>query len=265
MNPIISNPFFKDSSSGQSAAVGTMRALRSEFRAREEHGAFLQISPMRAAHVFEAIRRLEEGSAFTLVTSPMMVTDDSKSAVPTEAVLSRLGIAPIERVNEDAIVLDDADLMKLIVTVPMEELQAVRVQGPVEVRDAKAMVAAIAAGVSPLSVEMRATSSIIVHNNEDVSLECTTRQPALAVVSEDLRHYLSALTGTPAAKISPVPLWQIDRMVSLTGRMMVRPIESQSFSTFIDIGVNTSETSEERPADRCLIYDLPSNSWHDEA
>jgi hypothetical protein len=46
--------------------------------------------------------------------------------------------------------------------------------------------------------------------------------------------------------------------------LTVRPIETQIFSTSIDVGVNTSRERFDAPARRSLIYDRPSDSWHDE-
>jgi hypothetical protein len=49
-----------------------------------------------------------------------------------------------------------------------------------------------------------------------------------------------------------------------TGTLTVRPIETEIFSTSIDVGIGTNNDGTTKPADRSLIFDIPSNSWHDE-
>ncbi len=45
----------------------------------------------------------------------------------------------------------------------------------------------------------------------------------------------------------------------------MRPLETELYSTFVDIGVCVQADEPTRPADRSLIYDVHGNSWHDEA
>ena len=52
----------------------------------------------------------------------------------------------------------------------------------------------------------------------------------------------------------------MDALLYKTGTISIRPIETESFSSFVDVGVSTGQSNE--PADMAVIYDIPSNSWY---
>jgi hypothetical protein len=54
----------------------------------------------------------------------------------------------------------------------------------------------------------------------------------------------------------------VDSILHRTGYLSIRPIETEVFSTFVDVGVSTSGCNE--PADSLMIYDIHSDTWHGE-
>jgi hypothetical protein len=119
-------------------------------------------------------------------------------------------------------------------------------------------------GMSPLDVEFRAVAALIVRANRQVELHVRRREHAALLVAEDLRHYLSAVRDQPAAELAAPPAWQLERLLSLTGTVTVRPVETDVYGTFVDVGVNIDPDGLPKPAAYSLIYDIPSNTWHDE-
>jgi len=241
-----------------------MRSLQAQLTPGDDTTT-LELTPMRPADVARALHAADAApDAVTLVLPTPIDGSLPADVLPMDAVLSRVRIPVVERFGPSCVALDDAALADLLRLFPMDDVVVVRVHGPVEARDARAIAHAIAIGHDPLAIEMRAVLLARIAGGSDLTLTVRDRNAALAVVAENFRHYLAALLGRPAGTIAMLEAWQIDRLMSVTGRITVRPIETQVYSTFIDVGVNTSETGEQRPADRTLIYDLPSNSWHDE-
>jgi hypothetical protein len=140
----------------------------------------------------------------------------------------------------------------------------VAIDGPIESRDAQVVNKCIDAGKSPLLCELRATAALEVLGDRNVVLHSRSRDQALAMVAENFRHYLAARMERPLSNFSAPQTWHIERLLDESGMLTVRPIETQIFSTSIDVGVNTSRERFGAPAKRSLIYDRPSDSWHDE-
>jgi hypothetical protein len=155
---------------------------------------------------------------------------------------------------------DDEALERVASIVQLRRLSIVRIDGPIEPRDAAAMARAVAAERSPLEVEMRAVAGVEVSESL-VSAELRTEEQALVVVGENLRHYLAALCDRPAHRFAAPHLPLLHELMESDG-FTIRPIETQVFSTFIDIGVCPTADEPTQPASRSLIYDLPSDSWH---
>lgn len=241
---------------------------------KTEHGWMLQLSPMRAFDALKLWSMLwDEGRSNVLtfdvaMRSPMFprtLSSPGDDGPPSLRLLAeQFGISAIAAFSDDALVVDDLTSRELAGLVPVTRWRSVFVDGPIEPRDAAAIAKAVKREISPLAVEVRAVASMTVDNDRIVRLESPEKRPALLLIAENFRHYLAALRGRPVSEfVAPEP-WQIERLLSLTGSLTVRPIETDVFSTFMDIGISTAATGASEPADRSLIYDLPSNSWHDE-
>ncbi len=181
------------------------------------------------------------------------------------SMADRLSIPAVERFEDDQLVMEPMRLRELVGMIDQVHLRTVCVDGPIEARDAEAMRRAVAAGLSPLQAEFRASASIEVTADAAVSIESREKKPALRMAAECVRLFLGAMRSQPAEELALPELWQIERLLEETGAISLRPIETEAYSTFLDIGVSTALEPFSKPANRSLIYDVPSNSWHDEA
>ncbi len=82
-------------------------------------------------------------------------------------------------------------------------------------------------------------------------------------MAENFRHYLAAMCDRAAEEFGAPNLDQVHALVS-EGALTIRPIETQVYSTFIDVGICATADTPEGPANRSLIYDIPSRTWHRE-
>jgi hypothetical protein len=228
------------------------------------NGFLLQMRPMLATDALAALRiadavlpELEPGGCQNLVLEAIPTED----AVPSLAAFMRRQVAPGAEPEPGRLCVDDETLGHLLALVPLRRLRLARVEGEVEARDAAAMAAAAAAGRSPLSAEMRAVAALEVCGDDAVTAELRSRDQALIMVAENLRHYLAALCDRPAQGFEAPPAALMHELLQRRG-LTIRPIETQVYSTFIDIGVCLGAEEPSKPADRSLIYDLPSRSWH---
>ena len=130
------------------------------------------------------------------------------------------------------------------------------VEGPIEMGDANAIIASISSSNSPLLAECRMQSMIASTEQGGIKAHVRDKDDALALVAEAFRQYASNLLNCTAS----IP--ELGLMATLFERgdeISVRPIETEMFSTFLDIGISSSIES---AADQVLIYDIHSNSWH---
>lgn len=130
------------------------------------------------------------------------------------------------------------------------------VEGPIEMGDANAIIASISSSNSPLLAECRMQSMIASTEQGGIKAHVREKDDALALVAEAFRQYASNLLNCNAS----IP--ELGLMATLFERgdeISVRPIETEMFSTFLDIGISSSI---EGAADQVLIYDIHSNSWH---
>ncbi len=133
------------------------------------------------------------------------------------------------------------------------------VHGPVELGDAKAIVHDVEHSNSPLCADFRMQSIVKTKDGESVIAHVRDYDDALTLVATAIAQYANTMLGD---FVSPPDLGLVDAVFERSGVISIRPIETQVFSTFVDVGVSTSGPSE--PADSMLIYDIHSDSWHGE-
>lgn len=231
-----------------------------------EFGWSLELSPMTAVDALEALAQHHESAPLTyLVNMEQSAWREGEADMPVAEVARRLAIPVIESISSDQLVLEEVSLRQLVSLCQPTRLLVMAVAGDIDQRDAIAMNQAIEAGRSPMWVELRAVAALEVLGDRGVVLHCRDKEIALRFVAENFRHYLAALHDRPQGKFAAPEPWQVERLLSLSGMLTVRPVETQMFSTSVDVGINTSRDRFGRPADRSLIYDVPSNTWHDEA
>lgn len=139
---------------------------------------------------------------------------------------------------------------------------AVCVDGPIEPVDAFAIEQALAEGGCPLEAELRATWVIELLSGGALSVRARSEDAILSVAGEVLRKYASSRCRQDDGAIEPPDPGLIHGLLSHTGSFTIRPIETESYSTWIDIGFSTCPRRSVKPADRSLIYDMIGNSWH---
>jgi hypothetical protein len=127
-----------------------------------------------------------------------------------------------------------------------------------------AIARAVQAGQSPLLAELRALAAMSISDDRSVTLHARAQAPLLTLVAENLRHYLAAVLNRGVELFSAPPVYQLERLLSISGRITIRPIETTLNGSSIDVGISTSSEKSPGPANRSLLYDLPSNTWHDE-
>lgn len=235
-----------------------------------ESGWCLMLSPMRA---FDAMRCWAQFSGDERPNALLFNVEHAAGgrfgtedavAPSLEQLVQWHDVPVLERYDEEAVVVDPASACEVIGSVRPTRVQAVLVNGPVEVRDAKAMIDAAQRGDSPLAFECRAIASIVIESDRVVTLETRERSIALQLVAENFRHYLGALRRRSHESFSPPETWQLERLFDVSGTLTVRPIETEVYSTSMDVGISTAGSDVSKPADRSLIYDVPSDTWHDE-
>lgn len=229
-------------------------------------GWSLELTPITAVDALQGLKfsAADPSSLRFMISMEQSAWRDGENDMPISEIALRLAIPYIEKLGPDELVMDELSLRQLVSLCQPTRLLVAVVEGPIDARDAEAMNKAVDAGRSPLLAELRAIAALEVLGDRAVVLHSRERELALGLVAENFRHYLAALSGRPMSKFDAPEGWQVDRLLSLTGMLTVRPIETQVFSTSIDIGINTSKERFTQPADRSLIYDIPSNSWHDE-
>lgn len=230
----------------------------------------LTLSPMRA---FDAMRCWAELSdaehpnalLFDVEHAAGNRFDSALATVPSLEQLAQWQDVPVlERYDEEALIIDPVAACEVIGAVRPTQVRAVLVDGPIEIRDARAMIEASRAGESPLLYECRAVAAIEVGLDRVVRLVTRKREDGIRLVAENFRHYLGALRRRSHEEHAPPELWQLERLFDISGMLTVRPIETEMFSTSMDIGISTAGADISQPADESLIYDLPSDTWHDE-
>lgn len=247
-------------------AAAVISPMQADLR-EVDFGWSLELSPMRAVDALDglALHGVRPSRLNFLVNMEQSAWRDGDHETPVPEVVRRLAI-PVDGVFEpDLLVMDRTGLRGLVAICLPTRVLAIAVDGPIEIGDARAMNRAIDEGRSPLLAELRAVAALEVLGDRSVVLHCRQQDQALAMVAENFRHYLAALCGRPMTQFAAPEPWQIQRLFDLSGTITVRPIETERFSTSIDVGVNTSRERFSRPADCSLVYDIPSNSWHDQA
>jgi hypothetical protein len=230
-----------------------------------DFGFSLELSPIQAVDAVHALlRSCSLESAQFLVSMEQSAWTDGNAPAKLAVILERLGITPLETISPEQAVLDGASLASLAALTLPARLLVMAVDGPIEVRDARAINHAIENGVSPLTVEMRLVAALEVLGDRSVVLHTRQVRVALNLVAQNFRHYLAAITDRPAESFAAPELGQVAGLLEVSGALTVRPIETSVQGESIDIGVSTAVERFTKPANMSLIYDRPSNSWHAE-
>jgi hypothetical protein len=258
MRPTNFNAFLPEATSGRCSRRRSLASLLAPMRAilePRERGFVLEVEPICPVDAFVTWRQHRTADGLEALVS---FRDDAE-ATPAETIAA-LGIPTIERFADGRVVLAPDPLSDLLATSP-RAVEAVVIDGPIDERDAVAIAAAAEAG-SALAGDLRAVLALRAAGPRGLHVELRSVGEAAEIVSSNFPHYLAALTGRSyAAFTTPEPAI-IERLFARTGRISVRPIETEMYSTAVDVGVSTHREGEPGPADASLIYDLYSHTWH---
>jgi hypothetical protein len=232
--------------------------------------ATLRIRPMHLSQAIEVWTHELPSPAWTVVVG---ASTDESSAADRDAIEAmtgrsreRLGVSPSAATSgamQEPLLLDDEEFELLAGAASWRSLTAIRIEGPVDAGDVEAILAAIRAGRPAISGDLRAVATLRVEAGGGLEFAARSMRPIARLVAEDLACYAAAVLRRSADEVSRPPLHQVLRLLESSGSISVRPEETDVFAESIDVGVSTSAAGD-RPADRSLIYDLPSDSWHDE-
>lgn len=279
MNGPQSNAF---SSSSNGFASHPRRALASmlvAMQARQEttsSGFALRLTPLRFADAMRRWADLETPQKSVTLLIDHHPRNSRQSRNPRNPQNSRLnassladlartkGIAIEEVFSESMILLDDEALNLFVRAGLPTNLCAVRIEGLVEYTDARAIEQALRTGRSPLEVELRASAFLTMESPRCLYFETRESEQVAMLVGEALRHYVAALRNRPVENIMPPQNWQVSRLLEIQGTISIRPIETEVYSTSIDIGICVKAGELLGPANCSLIFDVFSNTWHDE-
>jgi hypothetical protein len=174
-------------------------------------------------------------------------------SIPTEATFpaGAIALAPIA-------------LCELVTIGQPERFAAVLIDGPIDDGDARAITAAVREGRSPLACELRANLAVRGAGPRVTVVDARERAILATFVGERLRHYVAALRRGRVDEVGGPEPALVERVLERSGMLRVRPIETEVYSTFIDVGISTTVDESAGPADASLIYDLTSRTWHGE-
>ncbi len=175
---------------------------------------------------------------------------------------STTGSVAVATAIGEALVLEDAEFERLVQMLSWRTLVAARLEGPVEASDLEAMRRACAAGLPAIAGDLRAVASLRVEPDGGIEFAARTIRPIARLIAEDLACYVAAVLRREIDDISRPAVAQITRLLEVSGSIRIRPEETDVFAQSVDVGICTSE--HDGPAANSLIYDLPSDSWHDE-
>lgn len=162
-------------------------------------------------------------------------------------------------------VLDDAALRRSIgILGSRNDVLALRLSGPVEACDVAAIVTAAKIDCSILSADLRLEQAVRLQGDGVTRIESREKPGLLAMAGRLFQVHLSRVRQQPWSDFGMPGPWQIEHLLMRTGVISIRPIETEVYSSFVDVGVSTEELPGTGPAGTSLIYDLISGTWHDE-
>lgn len=265
---------------------GISNAFTRSRKSRRTDQGFDQFPPLRA-------RVDERPYGFETILSPMLATDainvlnslpnagghersnlvfDAVPAIPGRVTVPDLSLREVseglridaEAFDDDHLLVNDNELAELLTAVEFATARIARFDGPVESLDASFINKAIASGQTPLDADLRVIASLQVAGVENMTLRTRSLEHAMTLIAENFRQYLSAVLNRSLDDLAAPANWQIERVLSVSGSLLVRPRETLIQSTSVDVGISTDPDEAQRPANVSLVYDMPSRTWHDE-
>jgi hypothetical protein len=165
------------------------------------------------------------------------------------------------RALADAAVIPTRTIADFVRVADLKQVIFVEVAGPVDVSDVLFFRTVLQRKLGLLAAEPR-VQRVLQQRGSSVILEARELQDALECMSEALQQYAQRFLGTDAELTRP-PIDMMDRLLSASGRLRIRPIETERGMTHLDIGVQV-EPDLQSPAGVAVLYDTITGQWHDQ-
>lgn len=227
----------------QSSLASMLVPLRIELQTTER-GFALHMTPQRG---LDALR---------------VLADWCPAERPITLVGGRLPLTDVDAAEHSAVLLGDDAFALPDLRIAREMAYAVRVDGPVEPRDALAIDRAVRRGDDPLSADLRAMSAVVDTGHGSLLVASRCEESLHRVVADAMRSYLEAFGAQLDGPVSAPEPELIAGLLGVSGALTVRPIETEFFRSFVDIGVSSFTGETVGPANLSLIYDVITKTWH---
>lgn len=246
------NPREHEPTPGLAAMLDPMRGRMAD----ASYGVTLVLEPLRPWDAVDAWRSLASDESITtlIILPPLGRNAAANASVPVVAA----------EFNDRHRVADTIDGRAGVRTEHLEQGGwLVAIEGPIEPADAVAIERAVDLGQSPLDAEVRAIAAIRVTEGRVLEAHARHREIAERFIAQAFRRYLANLRGGAVARIASPEPGLIARLTDRRDEFLVRPIETEVYSTSVDIGItHHDDAGTVLPADLSLIYDVYSNTWH---
>ena len=106
------------------------------------------------------------------------------------------------------------------------------------------------------------TTSVRMLDDDTAGIRARSRDHLLLVGGNVLRNHVRSRLAARRFDVTSPETDFMHHLLARSGTFAIRPIETEVYSTWVDVGVSTSPEPVGKPADVSLIYDLISNTWH---
>lgn len=139
---------------------------------------------------------------------------------------------------------------------------AIRVDGPLEPDDIGALEQGCRSGICPLATETRTVSAVRQLDGGGVSIRARSRDQLLLVAAHILRSHVKASIKPRGQDVTHPELDFMHNLMDRSGSFNLRSIETEVYSTWIDVGISTRPEPGLKPANQSVIFDFISGTWH---
>lgn len=106
------------------------------------------------------------------------------------------------------------------------------------------------------------TPSVRMLDEDTVGIRARSRDHLLLVGGNVLRNHVRSRLAARRFDVTAPETDFMHHLLARSGTFAIRSIETEVYSTWVDVGVSTCPEAAGKPADVSLIYDLISNTWH---
>ena len=180
-------------------------------------------------------------------------------------VLRTLHRRTVDLVGKDTanglLVLDDDALALYVASFDIEQLQMVRVEGPVDRGDIYAILNKATNGESVLEAELRASSSVEFTSSGPTILESRRIDMIAAALGADLAGYVANILEIARGDVPRPPQQEVMQLLARSGSIRIRPTDIAVTTGMIDIGICTDKANEHGGIDTGLVFYPTDGIW----